>query len=73
MKIDINCMTEYDLMKTAKRGVEAEIEDRCQYIAENSARHGCINTLRDLIRKYDAITAVLDELQHKKEAIPCDH
>lgn len=40
MNINIKGITEYDLLKLAKSGVEAEIKDRCRFIADNSASHG---------------------------------
>lgn len=67
MNINIKGMTEYDLLKLAKSGAEAEIKDQCRYIADNSASHVSIDTLRWLIQKYDVVYAELDELRHSKE------
>lgn len=70
MTIKIAGMTEWDLLKLAKSGAEAEIKDTCQIIADNSISSGRIADLRELIQKYDVIYAALDELRHRKEETP---
>lgn len=68
MNINIEGMTEYELLKLAKIGAEAEIKDTCQLIADNSISSGRIADLRELIQKYDVVYAALTELRHRKEA-----
>lgn len=67
MNINIENMTEYDLLKLAKLGAEAEIEDECQLIAGDCASRRRIDTLQGLIRQYDVIDAALDELRRRKK------
>lgn len=64
MYINIEGMTEYNLLKFAKRGVEAKIEMECNCGAGSSR----ISALRELIQQLDIIDAALDELRHREEA-----
>lgn len=67
MNINIEGMTEYDLLSLARDGIVSEIEKECQYIAENCASHRSICVLQKMLRKYDMVDSALDELRHREE------